>query len=94
MSQSYDRSTFYGIDTQATRDGATSMQGNADDLGSMVQDISSLLGEVLWIGPAAQRFKGEWDGSMRPQMQQAADSLQANAAEMRRRADAQDAASA
>lgn len=94
MTQNYDRSTFYGIDTQSTREGATQMQGNADDLGSMVQDISALLQDVLWIGPAAQRFKGEWDGSMRPQMQQAAESLAANATEMRRRADAQDAASA
>ncbi|WP_454296311.1 WXG100 family type VII secretion target [Salana multivorans] len=94
MSASYDRSTFYGIDTQSTREGASQMQGNADDLGAMVQDIGALLADVLWIGPAAQRFKGEWEGSMRPQMQQAAESLQANAAEMRRRADAQDAASA
>lgn len=94
MSQNYDRTTFYGIDTQATRQGAQQMQGSADDLGSMVNDISALLSEVLWIGPAAQRFKGEWDGSMRPQMQQASDSLHQNAAEMHRRADAQDAASA
>lgn len=94
MAPSYDRSTFYGIDTESTRQGATQMQGNAQDLGSMVSDISAMLGEVLWIGPAAQKFKGEWDGSMRPQMQQAADSLEENATEMRRRADAQDAASA
>lgn len=94
MTQNYDRSTFYGIDTQATRGNAKQMQSNADDLGSMVSDIGSLLESVLWLGPGAQRFKSDWDGSMAPQMQQASDSLRSNAAEMNRRADMQDAASA
>lgn len=93
MSTSYDRSTFYGIDTTYTRQSASSMQGSADDLGSMVSSIGALLDSVLWIGPAAQGFKSDWEGSMRPEMQQAADSLRTNAAEMHRRADAQDAAS-
>jgi uncharacterized protein YukE len=94
MSTSYDRSTFYGIDTTYTRQSAGSMQGSADDLGSMVSGISALLDQVLWIGPAAQGFKSDWEGSMRPEMQRASESLRENAAEMHRRADAQDAASA
>jgi hypothetical protein len=94
MSQQYDRSTFYGIDTQQTRGSARQMDTNAEELGSMVSGISALLESTLWLGPGAQRFKSDWDGSMRPQMEQASDSLRANAAEMNRRADMQDAASA
>lgn len=90
----YDRSTFYGIDTNATRGSARQMQSNADDLGSMVGDISSLLESVLWLGPGAQNFKSDWDGSMKPQLNQASDSLRSNAEEMNRRADMQDSASA
>ena len=59
MSASYDRSTFYGIDTQSTREGASQMQGNADDLGAMVQDIGALLADVLWISEVQAEVEGD-----------------------------------
>lgn len=94
MTQSYDRSTFYGIDTQATRSSARQMETNAAELGDFCNGVSSLLDSVLWLGPAAQQFKADWDGQMRPQIEQASGSLHSNAAEMNRRADMQDTASA
>jgi len=86
----YDRSRFYGIDTEYTRDTSHRMDTHADEMKGMIAGVSAMLDSVLWIGPAAQRFKGDWDGSMRPQIESAADSLHENAAEMRRRADLQD----
>lgn len=86
----YDRSSFYGIDTEYSRDTSRNMDAQAGDLQGMVDGVSSLVESVLWIGPAAHRFKQDWDGSMRPELQQAADSLSENAAELRRRADLQD----
>lgn len=86
----HDKSQFYGLDPEYSRDASRGMQASADDLRGMVSDISSVLESVLWIGPAAQRFKQDWDGSLRPELQAACDSLSDNARELHRRADLQD----
>lgn len=86
----YDRSRFYGIDTQYSRDASRQMDSQASDLAGMVNDVSALVDSVLWLGPAAERFKQDWDGSLRPELQAATESLHENAAELRRRADLQD----
>ncbi|WP_029145963.1 hypothetical protein [Microbacterium luticocti] len=86
----YDRSRFYGIDTQYTRDQSQRMDSHATELKGVVDSVSALVDQVLWIGPAADRFKQDWDGALRPELAQAADSLRENAAELRRRADLQD----
>lgn len=86
----YDRSRFYGIDTEYSRTESTTMDSHAQALNGMVSKVSALVDSVLWLGPGAQRFKQDWDGALRPQLQSAADNLHENAAEMRRRADMQD----
>lgn len=86
----YDRSRFYGIDTEYSRNTSQRMDTHAAEMKGMVNNVSAMLESVLWIGPAAHRFKGDWEGSMRPQIESAADSLHENATEMRRRADLQD----
>ena len=86
----HDPSRFYGLDTQYSREASRGMEQGAQDLGSMVSDISALVDEVLWIGPAAQRFKGDWDGSLRPELSAACESLSDSARELHRRAELQD----
>lgn len=86
----HDASRFYGIDTQYARQSSRQMDNGAQELGSMVSNITSMLSSVVWVGPAAQRFKQDWDGSFRPELQAAADSLQESAAELQRRAELQD----
>lgn len=86
----YDRSRFYGIDTEYSREQSRRMDSGAADLKSMVGSVSAMVDAVLWIGPAANRFKQDWDGSLRPELDSATDTLQQNAAELRRRADLQD----
>jgi len=87
---SHDPSRFYGIDTQYARDSSRQMDSGAQDLNGMVGDITAMLHSVVWTGPAAQRFKADWDGSFRPELQAATQSLESSAAELRRRADIQD----
>ena len=86
----YDRSRFYGIDPEYSRQASRKMDDQSSQLQGAVDNMSALLEAVLWIGPAASRFKGDWDGALRPELQSAADSLRENAAELRRRADMQD----
>lgn len=85
-----DPSQFYGLDPEYSREASQGMEASADDLRGMVGDISSVLESVLWIGPAAHRFKQDWDGSLRPELQAACDSLTDNARELYRRAEMQD----
>ena len=60
----YDKSTFHGIDPQYSRQQARAMQTGAGDLDRIVGQIGSLLSQVQWSGPGAQRFLGDgaqWD---------------------------------
>lgn len=87
---SHDASQFYGIDTGYARESSQQMEANAEDLGAMVGNMSAMLDSVVWVGPAAKRFKQDWDGSLRPELEGATRSLSENARELRRRADMQD----
>mgnify|MGYP001172732543 CR=1 FL=1 len=87
---SHDASRFYGIDTTYARDSSRQMDANAQDLGAMVGNVSAMLDSVVWVGPAAKRFKQDWDGALRPELEAACHSLSENARELHRRADMQD----
>ena len=89
----YDKSTFHGIDPQYSRQQARAMQTGAGDLDRIVGQIGSLLSQVQWSGPGAQRFRGEWDGALRPELQAAAENIRSNAVELDRRAQMQEDAS-
>lgn len=87
---SHDASRFYGIDTGYARQSSREMDASAQDLGGMVGNISALLESVVWIGPSAKRFKQDWDGSLRPELEAASRSLSESAGELQRRAEMQD----
>jgi uncharacterized protein YukE len=87
---SHDASQFYGIDTEYARNSSRQMDSGARDLGGMVGNISAMLDSVVWTGAAAQRFKQDWDGALRPELEAATASLADNARELHRRADMQD----
>ena len=89
----HDRTSFYGIDPQESRQRARAMRSGAGDLSSMVAGIGSMLGQVTWAGPGAGRFLDEWDGALRPEIEAATENLHQNAQELDRRADLQDQAS-
>lgn len=87
---SHDASQFSGLDTGWARQNSRGMDASAQQLGSMVANVTQLLGSVVWVGPAAHRFKQDWDGSLSPELQAAQQSLAESASELHRRADLQD----
>jgi hypothetical protein len=89
----YDRSRFYGLDPDEAEHGSRHMNEGASQVRGMVDQISALLGEVVWEGADSQRFLGDWDGSLRPELNRAMANLQENADELGRRAQMQRQAS-
>ena len=89
----YDKSTFHGIDPQYSRQQARAMRTGAGDLDGIVGQIGSMLSQVTFTGPGAERFLGEWDGALRPQLQAAAENIRTNSVELDRRAQLQEDAS-
>lgn len=89
----HDRSQFYGIDPEYSREASRRMDDGAASLRSMVGSVSAMLAQVTWVGGDAERFVGEWEGSLRPELAAATENLRENAAELSRRADMQEEAS-
>lgn len=89
----FDKSTFFGIDAQHSRQQARAMRTEAGELNGIVGQISSLLGDVQWSGPGADRFLGDWDGALRPELKAAAENLIQNSIQLDQRAQMQEDAS-
>lgn len=89
----YDKSQFYGIDPDTSREASRRMGDGASGLQAMVGSISAMLSQVTWVGADASRFASEWDGSLRPELAAATENLRENAAELDRRARMQEEAS-
>ena len=85
----YDRSKFYGMDPDEADRGSRQVNEGAAQVRGMVGAISSLLDSVVWEGGDASQFMGDWNGSLRPELNRAMDNLQANADELSRRAQMQ-----
>jgi uncharacterized protein YukE len=50
--------------------------------------ISGQVGNTWWVGPAAERFKSQWEGEFRPMLGRLEASLQECSAEVQRRSQA------
>lgn len=50
--------------------------------------ISGQVGNTWWVGPAAERFKSQWEGEFRPMLNQLQNALQECSAEVQRRSQA------
>lgn len=89
----YDKSQFYGSDPEYSRQASQQMDATAENLKGLVGSISSMLEQVTWVGGDAQRFVGDWNGALRPELDAATENLRENAAELARRAEMQEQAS-
>ena len=54
--------------------------------------ISGQVGNTWWVGPAAERFRGQWEGEFRPMLQSLQTALQDCSQEVARRTEAMQAA--
>ncbi len=72
---------------------AATFDRTATGLTRTEETISALVRSVAWSGPDADVFRGKWNGGMRLQMTTASDRLKVVAADLRKQASAQRAAS-
>ena len=93
MTMAHDANGFYGLDTDQCRGKAQQMQGQGQQMNGLMQNIQGMLDSVIWRGGNAERFRGNWDGTLRPKMAESAEQMQTHGRELRRRADMQDQAS-
>jgi uncharacterized protein YukE len=70
-------------DMQQLQSTFTRESANVQELTSTV---SSQVGATWWVGPAADRFKGQWDSEFRPMLQRLQESLDACSHEVQQRA--------
>lgn len=54
----------------------------------LTASISGQVGNTWWVGPAAERFKSQWEGEFKPMLSQLQMSLQECSSEVQRRAEA------
>ena len=57
-------------------------------VGELLSTLGSQLGSTWWVGPAAQRFRQQWDAQFAPTHRQLQSSLQEASGEVQRRHDA------
>ncbi|HEV7753845.1 MAG TPA: WXG100 family type VII secretion target [Baekduia sp.] len=67
----------------------TRESGTVDQLSS---SISGQVGSTWWVGPAADRFKSEWEGEFKPMLARLSAALTECSQEVSRRAEAISAA--
>lgn len=69
-----------------------SLKGTFDREAQNVAELTSTIGSQLantwWKGPAADRFRSEWDGQFAPMLRQLQSALQDSSAEVQRRHEA------
>ena len=63
-------------------------QRDAQAVVELQQRITAALGNTLWTGPAAQRFRDEWSATFVPALTQLRDALEQNSALVRNRTEA------
>ena len=54
--------SFLGMDTVQVRSLATDMDTTAETLRTALGRLSGKLGQNIWHGPDASKFRSEWDG--------------------------------
>ena len=62
------------------------------NVAELTSTLSSQVGSTWWVGPAAERFKGQWDGEFRPMLQRLQQALDACSHEVQQRSNAIQAA--
>lgn len=85
----------YGADVAELRLLGEKLARSADDLDRIANLLThQITSTTAWVGPSAQKFRGEWSGSHRGAVATSARALRDCAAALRRNADEQDRTSA
>ena len=81
-----------GGNLQQMGDLSQRFNADADLVTDLESRITSVLGGTEWTGPAADRFRSDWDGQFRPALQKLTMALRENATIVQRRQEAIDTA--
>lgn len=66
---------YEGMDPDAVRAFASQLTNDADQIDTIINALSAQLSGVRWDGADATRFRGEWDGTYRPQLHSVGNAL-------------------
>lgn len=86
--------TMYGADIATLRSLATQFDRAADQLDAHRIFLGNAVQQSAWLGPDAERFRGEWRGQYSARVAASARLLRETAATVRKNADEQERASA
>lgn len=86
--------TMYGADVAALRSLAAQLDRAADELDEHRAFLSNAVHQSSWLGPDADRFRGQWDGEHNTRVATSARLLRDTAVTVRRNADDQERVSA
>jgi WXG100 family type VII secretion target len=71
--------SMLGGDPQQMQHLAGQFRREAQTVGELQQRVSGALTSTVWTGPAADRFRQDWEGSFRPALARLQESLDQNA---------------
>lgn len=84
---------YLGQDPDQVRRLAKQLDGNANDINSLISQLTSAVQAVDWNGTDAQQFISDWNGTHVPGLKNVVSALSTAAAVANRNAAEQDAAS-
>lgn len=84
---------LYGADIEQVQQLSNQLNAKANDIQSIVSQLSSAINSVNWLGPDADRFRSDWTGQHVAQLKQVITALQTASQNARRNAQEQQTAS-
>lgn len=66
---------FEGMDPEAVRAFANQLSNDAEQIDNIINTLTGQLHGVQWTGADATRFRGDWDGTYRPQLHSVSNAL-------------------
>lgn len=85
---------MFGMDIADVRALATQLQSSADQITTIVGQLTSKLQATTWVGPDRQRFESDWQGHHVTALNQVANALTEASSLASKNADQQEQASA
>lgn len=65
----------YGMDIEQVRSLAAQLGQKADQIDSLISEVTSKLGATNWTGPDANQFRSDWSGTLTTQLRTVAQTL-------------------
>lgn len=83
----------YGQDIEQVQQLATQLNSKAEEIQSVISQLSSAISKVQWMGPDADRFRSDWQGQHTAKLKAVVDALRTASQTAKRNAQEQQQAS-